>query len=619
MGRRAREKASRKRGEMEPATTALSPPRRAELRLPMAPDSHEIVPWQELWYRHGGTCTALFVLALAFRALVLVQTARTPFLEITNIDSASYQAWARELVAKGWWPTRNFYQSPFYAYFLGALYAMFGDGPWAPRIAQIVLGSLTPILTYGIATRLFTRRAGVVAGLLVCFYGPLVLEEVTLNKTSLLIVTAVAGVAAYLRYGPSARPGGLAVAGLLLGLTIVGVAQWLLPFAALAIYLPCLATVCSRRTRMIAVASFVGACLVPVTPIVAWNSMLGGGLVLTSGGAGLNLFSGNNERATGLPSSPPGLRDIPEYEEADARRLAEQGVGRPLTSAEVDRYWSNQAWTFIRDHPGPWLTILGRKIAVLWNAYEVPDNNHYAFLRERFIPAVWLGLTLAVVGPLALVGMLLPFWRRRGVTAFYLAWLAYMLTPLIYYVRGRYRLPLVPFLAVLAGVGIERLVRAAAARRWDHLSGLVVALVAAAVFVNHRYCEPPHHGFGSLCFADDIWFDQEWLKLAAWHQERGDLDATLAAVEQAGRCTVPRSAGQVPFRRGEVEWLKADQLAGAGDFVGAISHLQVAQASFQRCVQLRYHPEAAAQAQGRVTARIAELQNDGSHSNGPSE
>lgn len=610
MGRRAREKAVRRRGGAAPATPVAARPRaRPEaLPLPLAPDSSEVVPWRELGRRHGGTCTVLFALALAFRLVVLLQTARTPFLEVANIDSASYDAWARELVSTGWWPTRNFYQSPFYAYFLGALYAVFGDGPWAPRIVQVVLGSLTPVLTYGIGTRLFSRRAGLVAGLLTCFYGPLVLEEVTLNKTSLLIVTAVAGVAAYLRYGPAAHAGGLAGAGLLFGLTIVGVAQWLLAFAALAVYLPWLAAARPRRARTIAVATFVGACLLLVAPVVAWNSRLGGGLVLTSGGAGLNLFSGNNERATGLPSSPPGLRDIPEYEEEDARRLAERDIGRPLTSAEVDRYWSSRAWAFIRDHPGDWLALLGRKLTVLWNAYEVPDNYHYAFMRAHFIPALWVAVTLAVVGPLALVGTLLPFWRRRGVTAFYLVWLAYLVTPLVYYVRGRYRLPLAPFLAVLAGVGAERLIRAVVARRWDHLGALGMALVAAALFVNHRYCEPPHHGFGRLCFAGDIWFDQEWLKLAGWHQERSDLDATLAALEHAGECTVPRSAGQVPFRRGEVERLKAEQLAQAGDRAGAIDHLRAAEAAFQRCVQLRYRTDASTQSLGRVTARIGELQ-----------
>src|SRR5262249_31693559 len=155
-----------------------------------------------------------------------------------------------------------------------------------------------------------------------------------LSKTTPLMVVAVGGVAAYLRYGPGAYLGGLALAGLLTGLAVVGIAQWLLPFAVMAALLPFLAARVPER-RVAAGATFGGAGLLVLAPVVAWNSARGGGLVLTSGGGGLNLYSGNNERATGLAASPRGLRDIPEYEEEDARRIASDAVGRPLAPAEV--------------------------------------------------------------------------------------------------------------------------------------------------------------------------------------------------------------------------------------------------------------------------------------------
>src|SRR6185503_4378318 len=151
----------------------------------------------------------------------------------------------------------------------------------------------------------------------------LVLEEVTLSKTTPLLVVAVAGVAAYLRYGPGVHLGGLAIAGVLTGLAVVGIVQWLLPFAALAAWLPWMSTSPLGR-RLTGLAVFVGAALLVLAPVVGWNSVHGGGLVLTSGGGGLNLYSGNNDRTTGLAASPQGLRDIPEYEEEDAKRLAER-------------------------------------------------------------------------------------------------------------------------------------------------------------------------------------------------------------------------------------------------------------------------------------------------------
>ena len=622
MARRSRGKSTRPRADAAappaaPAPAAAPPPPveppppedPAPLAppLPIADDTTAVTPWAALWRADGAAFTTVFVLAFLFRLVVLVQTAHGPFLDAANIDSGAYQKWARDLVAHGWLPTEHFYQSPFYAYFLAALYRVFGEGPWAPRLVQIVLGSLTPVLVFAIGTRLFTRRAAWIGAVLIALYGPLVLEEVTLSKTTPLIVAAVAGVAAYLRYGPGARLGGLAIAGVLTGLAVVGIAQWLLPFVALVAWLPFLVEGSIGR-RLAAVTVFVVAALAMIGPIVAWNSVHGGGLVLTSGGGGLNLFTGNNERTTGLAASPQGLRDIPEYEEEDAKRLAEKAVGRPLRPAEVDRYWSSRAWAWIRDHPRDWLVLMRRKVTVLWNAYEIPDNYHYKFMRENFLPALGLGTTLAIVGPLALVGMLLPFWRRRGLVAFYSAWLAYMVTPLVYYVRGRYRLPLAPFLALLAGVAVERLIRAAAAKRWDHVGACAAALLVAGIFVNHPYCEPPHHGFDRLCFAGDIWYDQEWMKLAGFYQERNDLDGALDALVHASECTVPRGIGQMAYWRGDVERQKADQLEKAGDRAGAAAHLRLARDYFRRCQEIKYRLDATNWHLARIEERLPRLE-----------
>lgn len=574
---------------------------------PIADDTSTVRPWAEVLRGDGLAFLAIFAVALAFRTAVLLQTAHTPFLEVANIDSGSYQKWAHELIERGWRPTRNFYQSPFYAYFLAALYRVFGDGPWAPRVAQILLGSLTPVLVYGIGVRLFNRRAAWIGALLIALYAPLVLEEVTLSKTTPLIVVAVGGVAAYLRYGPGAHLRGLAVAGILTGLAVVGIAQWLLPFVVLSAWLPWLAAGAPKR-RLAAFAVFVGTALLVLGPVVVWNSVHAGGLFLTSGGSGLNFYEGNNERATGLASSPPGLRDIPEFEEEDSKRLAEQAVGRPLAPAKVERYWSSRAWEYIRDHPGDWLRLLRQKLTVLWNAYEIPDNYHFAFMRANFLTVLTGGVTLGLVGPLAIVGAFMPFWRRRGLVAFTGVWLAYMVTPLVYYVRGRYRLPLAPFLALLAGLCVERLVHAARAGRWDHFGGLAAALLAAVLFVNHKYCEPAHHGFTPLCFAGDIWYDLEWMKLAAFYQERGDLDATIDALGHAAECSVPRSTGQMTFWRGDAERQKAEQLDAAGDRAGAAGHLRLARDAFRRCQDIRYRPEATSFNLSKVEERLAQLE-----------
>jgi 4-amino-4-deoxy-L-arabinose transferase-like glycosyltransferase len=572
MGRRSREK-------MMHCRAVPSAKQSAETSAPARPAD-------EGWRSHLTALAAIGAIALAFRVALLLQIAATPYFEVANVDTRSYQQWGLDIAAGHWWPTRMFYQAPFYAYFLGAIFRGFGEGPWATRVIQVLVGSMSPLLLYAIGVKLFSRRVGWIAGIGLALYGPLVLEEITFSKTSPLVVLVLASFAAYLHYGGRTRVGGVALAGALSGLAAVAAAQWLLPFMVLAAYAWFLPSQVSRWRRWGVAAAFAGAGLVVFGPVVAWNSVQGRGLVLTAGGGGLNLYSGNNPRALGIAAPPPGVRDIPEYEEDDATRVAEDDVGHPLPAAQVDRYWSRRAFAFMRENPGKYAVLLANKVIVLWNAYEVPDNYHYAFVRRHFLPLLWLGVTFAVVGPLALMGLVVARSRDPGVRALHLVCLSYIATLVIYYVRGRYRLPAVPFLIVFAAVGLDRVLDIVAARRWKSAGRWAAALLVAGVFVNHRHCEAPHDGMSGVCLGGDTWFDVEWKRLAQWYQRQGDRHRELAYVERALECTDPREPADTYLW---VAWFESDKargLAQAGHTDAATPHFKRAERYLRAAIAL---------------------------------
>ena len=91
----------------------------------------------------------------------------------------------------------------------------------------------------------------------------------------------------------------MAVAGLVFGITVIGVGQWLLALVGLTVYAAYAAGVPRALAPRLA-ALFLGGALVALVPIIAWNSWQGGGFMLTSGDAGLNLYLGNNPLTTGL-------------------------------------------------------------------------------------------------------------------------------------------------------------------------------------------------------------------------------------------------------------------------------------------------------------------------------
>ncbi len=586
MGRQSRQKRDARRSQ-PPARDHDAGPRPGRVSPAPEPDLPP-QPWGDLWRAHRTPLVVIAVVALAVRAALLAEIAHTPYLDVSNIDSDSYHKWALDILKDGWLPTRGFYQSPLYAYFLAILYRLFGTGPWAPRVAQILIGSASPVVLYIVGATLFSRRVAWVSGLTLAIYGPLILEEITLSKTTLLVFAALVSFAAYLRAGPRAKLGGLAVAGFFMGVAVVGVAQWLLAFLALGAYAALLPRRAALDRRLLAAAVFLVAGIVPISPVVAWNSAHGGGLVLTSGGAGLNLFSGNNPMASGLPARPKGLRDIPEYEEEDARRLAERDTGHSLTPAEVSAYWSRRATDFMKQQPSAFLELLRKKFVVVWNGYEIPDNYHYTFMRTQFLPLLWVCPTFSVIAPLALLGLFMPFWRRRALVALYLVCFLYLGTLVVFYVRSRYRLPAVPFLILFAAVALEQIVDVIQRRDWRRCGWWAGALAVSVVFTNHQYCEAPHDGLPSVCLGGDTWYDQEWMKLAAWYQEHGDEDRAVAYLERALECRAPRGLGQVHFWLAGLEGARAAALVQRDRRDDATPHFQQAERSYRACIAAGY-------------------------------
>src|SRR6185369_14267545 len=383
----------------------------------------------------------------------------------------------------------------------------------------------------------------------------------------------------------------MAVAGVIFGVTVVGVGQWLLALAGLAVYagvdrdLP-------RAVRRRLAGAFLAGALVVLVPLVAWNSWWGGGLMLTSGDAGLNLYLGNNPLTTGLTGRPPGLRDVPEYEESDSHRLAERDAGHPLTPAGVSRHWSQRAVGWATAYPLSFLETTRKKLLVLWNSYEIPDSYHFAFIRAQYLPWLWACSSFGVVGPLGLVGLVLAA-RHRRAWPLYVMCLGYLGVITLFYVRSRYRMPALPFLIVFAAAAVDWAVRIFPREDWRPLAALGLGVAVAVVFVNHTYCEPATPTAPAICLAGDVWYDLEWQKLAEWYEQHGDPDTALAYLHRAAAGESLRGPGQLNLWMGRLELAHAERARAAHDAGEATAHLAEAQRALERALGYGYHvPEA---------------------------
>jgi len=417
----------------------------------------------------------LWAVALAVRLLYLYEVSDSPLWLVLMGDARSYDTWAHTLTDGDWLGQEVFYQAPLYPYFMGVVYAIFGDGPWALRIVQCVLGATGCVLLAIAGARLVTRRVGLTAGLLLAIYPPAIFFDGLIQKTTLtsFFLCALLAVAAALATRPRSLWRWMLV-GVLAGLLSLVRENALVLVILVPIWMFIAWRGDPRVFRVRSVIAFLSGLVVTLTPVAARNGVIGGEWHLTTSQFGPNFFIGNYADADGfyVPLLPE--RGDPLFERTDAITLAEEDLGRPLTPREVSRYWTREALHDITADPLGWLRLLVRKLWLTCNAMEIIDTeDQYTYAEySLLLSSLMLVWHMGVLLPVAIFGAVLFLprrrWRRR------LAWPAlviagYTASVLLFFVLGRYRFPLVPPLLIFASAGIWQSVRIAT-RAWERSS-----------------------------------------------------------------------------------------------------------------------------------------------------
>src|SRR5210317_832843 len=105
---------------------------------------------------------AIFLFAVTIRLVYLYEIIDQPIVSILLGDAESYDAWAQEIVGKGWIGDRTFYQAPFYPYFLALVYTIGSRDFILVRLVQILIGSASCVLLASAGARFFNKKAGLV-------------------------------------------------------------------------------------------------------------------------------------------------------------------------------------------------------------------------------------------------------------------------------------------------------------------------------------------------------------------------------------------------------------------------------------------------------------------------
>ncbi len=115
--------------------------------------------------------------AILIRLAYFAEYRHSPFFDFLHLDPLYYFEWATRIASGEWIGREVFEQSPLYPYLLALYVGIFGQDLTLLRLIHFAIGSATAVLTCVLAARLFGRSAGICAGLLAAFYGPLLFFE----------------------------------------------------------------------------------------------------------------------------------------------------------------------------------------------------------------------------------------------------------------------------------------------------------------------------------------------------------------------------------------------------------------------------------------------------------
>jgi 4-amino-4-deoxy-L-arabinose transferase-like glycosyltransferase len=431
--------------------------------------------------------------ALALRLLHLQQVvANDPFYSQPSVDSLVYRDWALRIAGGDWLGSEPFFLSPLYGYLLAAVYALAGPGHFWPLVVNALLGAGACALVFLLAARLFDRRVAIVATALAATYPLQIFYEGAALLEALQTFLTAAVALASLRALDAPAVWRFAAVGVLLGLSALARQNALLyaPLFALWALFASGSARPSARSAVHAGVFLLAVCLT-LAPATIRNRAVSGDFVLVNATGGLLLYDSWNPTASSTYSIPGifprALADDPIERKFAYTEVAQRTLGRaPLRASEVSAYWRGEAFAFVLAHPSRALELAAERARLFWNRYEPWDVR--SFTVSRGISWV-LSLPLpgfGVIAPLALAGLALSASRWRRLAPLYGLILVYFGSGVLFVALSRYRVPVVPLLAIFAGaaaVSIWDFARKGDARRL----AIAAALVAAAAFaVNWR-------------------------------------------------------------------------------------------------------------------------------------
>ena len=348
-------------------------------------------------------------------------------------DSVRYDRIALELLTGNGFSSAS--TAPLYPIFLSFIYRFFGHSFLMVRIIQSVVGSASILMIYLIAREIFSEKAGLIAGSISAVY-PFFIFFTGLLLTETLFIFLLLCLIFFLRKMTIRLQWSYTVCtGIFAGLSILikPVMSYFLLFALVVVLAACGGGRKKLFAKVMLVLLITGIILMP------WarsNHKKTGEFIFLTTSGGLTLYESNNPLADG----GPGLEKIIRTEEM-----------RNMNEIELDKHFKRQAILFIKNNPRRFIRLTIIKLRRFWS--PVPNASSYRSMKYKLISI----FSFCPVILLAVWGMIA--WRKQWkyLLFLYLPVVFFCLLHMVILGSVRYRIPVMPFMIVLAAGGISNL------------------------------------------------------------------------------------------------------------------------------------------------------------------
>lgn len=414
--------------------------------MPLKPLKHR----KELYF-----ILVIFVLSFILRLIYLLQIRSNPFFSSPIMDPLYHDLWAQSIAQGNWIGDQVFFRAPFYPYFLGIIYKLFGHNYFIPRLIQHLFGSFSVVLIYFLAKRLFNKKVGYLSAIFASIYWIFFYFEGELLLDSLLVPLGILLVLLLLRSADSSKKSGFFLAGVVAGLFAITRPNILIfiPFVLLWVFL---FLKFDLKKKFIFALPFLIGLLLLIFPVTLRNYLVGKDFVLIASQGGINFYIGNNPEANGLSAVLPPFGDDWEY--TDAVNEAQKAANKIPKPSEVSDYYLKKGIDFILDNPKNFLSLLIKKLYLFWNSYE-PSNNQDIYFFRRYSSLIRiLPLGFWIISPLSLLGIVLCLkdWKRLFLPFTFI--FSYTFSVLLFFITSRFRLPVLPFLIIFSSFALLQVI-----------------------------------------------------------------------------------------------------------------------------------------------------------------